>query len=208
MICHDLKCIFLHIPRCAGTSVEIWLAGQDWWQIDPATKHLTVRQARTAYAGFWDDYFKFAIVRHPLSRSRSCLKYSSHFGLVQTPDGGIDFSGYHALFGDQIIVERDHRFYPPGAVEHPGHLPRQVYGNILDDDIDFVAKFETLQQDMSRVQRQLGLTRGFDFHAEASDAPAASPADQPSFPAKTLGKIEALYERDFTKFGYLPDPGP
>jgi len=202
MICHDLKCIFIHIPRCAGTSVEIWLAGRDWWQIDPASKHLTARQARTAYAGYWDDYFKFAIVRHPVSRSRSCLKYGAHFGLAQTPDGGIDFTGYHARFGDRIVVERDHRFHPPEAVEYHRHRQRQIYGNILDDDLDFVARFETLAQDMGRVRRQLGLKRAFDFHTEKS----ARHSRQSALPAKTLGKVHALYARDFAAFDYSRDP--
>lgn len=195
MICHDLKCIFIHIPRCAGSSVEYWLHGRDWWLTDPASKHLTARQAQRLYAPYWDDYFTFSIVRAPVARCLSSLKYASHFGLTETR-GEIDFSGYLARFGDPVTVEYDYRFHPAVAVRHPEQRSGAVYGNILDAPLDFVARFENLVDDMERVRRQLGLRRAFDIHAERAAAPPPVPG------AATRTMIERLYARDHADFGY------
>lgn len=195
MINHDLKCIFIHIPRCAGTSVEYWLCGKDWWSIDPASKHLTARQARNLYAEYWGRYFKFSIVRNPVARSLSCLKYADHFGLSAC-GGTIDFSGYHARFGSSIVVEHDYRFHTENDVRHPGQKPGQVYANILDEPLDFVARFETLDQDMERIRAELGLTQRMKIHAEQSTEPSIRPNQS------TEAKILAMYKEDYRIFRY------
>lgn len=193
MICHDRKCIFIHIQRCAGTSVEYWLYGDDWWRANPDSKHLTARQARSRYAEYWDEYFTFSIVREPVGRMMSCLKYDEHFGLSRKRNGDVNFDGYHALFGADVIVEFDHRFYTPNDVHHDGHKPGQIYGNILDTPVDFVARFENLATDMARVQHQLGEEKPFNMHKEKSTETAkVTPA--------TRRVIETLYAEDIALF--------
>ena len=34
MINHQYKCIFIHIPRCAGTFIELAIDKRDWWNVD------------------------------------------------------------------------------------------------------------------------------------------------------------------------------
>ena len=69
MVLDDLGLIFVHITRTGGTSIEVALAGQDWWQISPQTKHLSARQIRIQVGEEkWSDYFKFSIVRNPWDR--------------------------------------------------------------------------------------------------------------------------------------------
>jgi hypothetical protein len=197
MISHELKCIFVHIPRCAGTSVETWLVGQNWWSIEPETKHLTAYQARTLYAKYWDEYLTFSIVRNPITRFQSCMKYASHFGLSYSGSGQVDFTGYHARFGSEIVLEHDHRFANLQELRKDHHLPGQVYGNILDVPLDFVGKFENLQDDMGEIGRLLGFRRPFRFHAEKSER---TPKMQ--FSDVSMEKIREICARDLEVFGY------
>ncbi|MDH3378911.1 MAG: sulfotransferase family protein, partial [Gammaproteobacteria bacterium] len=76
MISHKLKIIFIHVPRTAGTSIEMALIGKDWWDVDPDTKHIDWVKAKEVYAEYWDKYLKFSVVRNPWDWLASL--YSSH----------------------------------------------------------------------------------------------------------------------------------
>ena len=197
MISHDLKCIFIHIPRCAGTSIETWLCGRDWWDIDPASKHLTAGQARHEYARWWDGYFKFSVVRDPYSRTLSLLKFREHFGLERSPAGLIDFSGYEKLFGRDPVIEHDHRFARRDQIMTENHKTGQVYGNLLDEPLDFIAKSENLATDMAFVQHRIGVTTPFNLHVERTNMPQREPLKP-----EDRSWIAATYAGDFQEFGY------
>lgn len=230
MISHEHRCIFVHIPRCAGTAVEEWIVGRDWWKVEPETKHLLASQAKRLYARWWDDYFKFAIVRHPYTRTISCLKYAAHFGLALRPDGEIDLSGYRALFGEDVTVEVDHRFHARADVLSARHVAGAVYGNLLDEPLDAILRYERLPEEIAALADRLGLDPRRFGRAEASPSrirravaaarrllqagrigglPADVGAAVAASPPRTLGErtrreIEALYRRDFARFGYTP----
>jgi hypothetical protein len=91
MINHKFKCIFIHIPCAGGTSIENWICGKDYWNIDNKEKHLLSCQAKEMYAEYWDEYFKFSIVRNPYRRTVSMLKDPSFFG-VTIDEGNLDFT--------------------------------------------------------------------------------------------------------------------
>ena len=57
MIDHKNKCIFIHIPGCAGSSIELSLVKKDWWLIGKKTKHIFASDAKKVYSEYWDDYF-------------------------------------------------------------------------------------------------------------------------------------------------------
>jgi len=67
MNCHRNKLIFVHLPKCAGTSIEVGFTGESWSQGQYLhEQHLTAAEARDAYGGtVFDSYFKFTIVRNP-----------------------------------------------------------------------------------------------------------------------------------------------
>ena len=197
MISHKYRCIFIHIPRCAGTSIETWLCNEDWWNVEPHSKHLIASQAKRLYANWWDQYFKFAVVRHPLDRMRSCLHYSDHFGLQQTPNG-LSFERYHALFGHDIVLEHDHRFWNREDILRNQHKPGAVYSNILDEPLDFIARFEQLSEAMKFVETKLSVPRPFGQWIEKSK-------DVHSLNVRDIEAITQIYRNDFPRFGYSID---
>ena len=99
MINHKYKCIFIHIPKTGGSSIESTLDGRDWWHwtdnlndttwsrdgekrddlVNPHTsilKHINVEEARKAYFEEWRAYYKFTIVRNPYDWIFSCYRAS------------------------------------------------------------------------------------------------------------------------------------
>ena len=66
MISHKYKCIFIHIPRTAGTFTELLIDGKDWWVPKGygsfrQEKHIIASQAKKIYKDYWDEYFKFSM---------------------------------------------------------------------------------------------------------------------------------------------------
>jgi len=68
MISHSHKLLFIHIPKCGGTSVEHLFLGDDMDNIDPGQKHYTLQQYHDEYGSMIDDYTQFTIVRNPYDR--------------------------------------------------------------------------------------------------------------------------------------------
>lgn len=207
MISHRYRCILIHIPRTAGSSIERWIHGSDWWDHSPSTKHLLASQAKQLYHECWDDYFKFAFVRNPWDRMVSCLHHSLHFRLDAGNDStryardrrqGIELSGYKKLFGYPVTVEHDHRFFDRSDLIRDEHKANCVYQNIIDEPIDFIGCFETLAADVEYLRKRLGIKRPFRFHQQKSRRKAY----QHYFDERSREEIGQLYAEDIEAFGY------
>ena len=91
MISHDKKCIFIHIPKCGGTSIEdvIWpkdrgRSDEDLWMgfvsrfenkyQTGGLQHLLAWQVREEVGSdVFGAYYKFAFVRNPLGSNRFAI---------------------------------------------------------------------------------------------------------------------------------------
>jgi len=199
MINHQHKCIFIHIPRTAGTSIEKWIGGSDWWVTENNTKHLIASRAKEIYAEYWDDYFKFSFIRNPWDRMVSMLKYGNHYGVCISKDKDIDISRYIKNYGYPITVEYDNRFSKREDNITESHLPHAVYGNILDEDLNFIGKFENLNNDVAFLKSRLNIDNTFNYKAEKS--PKRSQYKN-YYTSDSRQLIEDLYRRDIEKFNY------
>ena len=203
MISHELKCIFIHIPRTAGSSIEKALVGDDWWQIDKTTKHLIASQAKKIYSEYWDDYFKFSFVRNPYSRMLSMatfsqmrrIYYGDSYPYFNGVVSGKYLNNYKNIFGSPVCIEYDHRFYKREEVENKKHKENCVYGNIIDEPIDYIGRFETLEEDFKNICNILKLREkklpkiGSNPHTHSL-----------SLDAKLI--INEIYAEDFLEFNY------
>lgn len=205
MISHKHKCIFIHIPRTAGTSIEKWIHGSNWWDIKPETKHLTASQAKEIYNEFWDDYFKFTFIRNPWDRVISCLKFSEYFGIYHHKKSklhlwkNLDLNKYKKRFGSKITLEYDYRFHKQEDLISKKHLPGQVYQNILDEELDFIGQFENLAADCKKIQNILGLEKEFSEHAVSSKKRRKY---QYYYNKKSIREVQDLYQKDIEHFDY------
>lgn len=67
MITHDYKLIFIHVPKCAGRSIND--------VFNQRFDHFTARYYEKEYADQWKKYTKFTIVRNPFDRLVSIYTY-------------------------------------------------------------------------------------------------------------------------------------
>jgi hypothetical protein len=162
VICDEYRCLFVHVPKTAGVSIEyvfLRLVGLTWKTRAPlllrgnddvglgpprlahlkageyvARGHLTAAQ--------FQSYFKFSFVRNPWDRIVSEYKYRGY-------PARIDFKTY--LF----------RHLPaPGWTDAYYHIIPQ-YDFLYDEAgtllVDFVGRYESLQADFDKVCVRVGI---------------------------------------------------
>ena len=173
MICHDYQCVFVHIPKTAGISVEhvfLNLLGLTWDTRAPlllrpnddpslgpprlahlkATEYVSCGHLSPQQ---FASYFKFSFVRNPWDRIVSEYKYRKY-------PMKIDFKTY--LF----------KYLPaPGWSDMYCHILPQ-YDFLYDEDgrllVDFVGRYERLQADFTSVCTRLGISNQTVPHVHRS----------------------------------------
>lgn len=181
MIIDKHKCVFVHIPKCAGTSIEQTLeptvdvtsdknlvsfvgwdvAAQSWLQ------HATMAQMNEQCERV-KKYFKFTFVRNPWDRVVSLFEWQKDSiprwknrirrnkrTMVQR---GIYKYMYNLPPAKQTLKE----FVLEPICADPAHLIDQYefthdkHGNQI---VDFVGRYENLQEDFDKICERLGIER-------------------------------------------------
>lgn len=169
MISHQYKCIFIHIPKTGGTSIENVLRQNK----SIGSDHRLLYEYSN-YSGF-DSYFKFTVVRNTYDRIWSIYSYYSSGGNQQKLQTLTDYYHHYRnrifnfpYYTDLEISEKMptkfqefcERYLKKGKpFFRKNALQSQldyisVNGNV---QVDFVGKFNCLENDFSEVAKQLGL---------------------------------------------------
>jgi len=175
MICHQNKLIFIHLPKCGGTSVETALNGKSWHQRGlHKQQHLTAKETRELYGErVFQSYFKCAIVRNTWdllvayylwgtcgldgrAATSVCGKLIRRLGLAQ--EWGHPFAkrmrklARHPTFAEYLQqVESLNKWL---NFSRSGHdLTRQFDSISIDGKIavDYVGRFEDLPNEFRRI---------------------------------------------------------
>lgn len=161
MISHHHRCIFVHVPKTAGQSIErVFLdqLGLSWENRAPLLlryndrpelgprrlAHLkAVDYARCRYVSDeqFRDYFKFAFVRNPWDRAVSLYKY------VGSPSE-YSFNKFATDILPRQLWASKYWFVQPQTeyLYEDGKL-----------QVDFVGRFENLQEDFAEICTHLGM---------------------------------------------------
>ena len=225
MICRDYNCLFVHIPKTGGQSIEQFfmnLLHLDWDK-DRTTLHLqrnddttqgTEKLAHLSAAEYVDygyvsrqefsEFFKFSFVRNPWSRILSEYRYRNYF--------------HHLSFRDFVL----NKMPKPGWDDKYRHVMPQYdmlydqQGNLM---VDFVGRFETLQQDFDRVCEHLEITDSLLPHRNRSDKKSRDLKRKirnylfmngenqrrgvaEFYDDETRAAVAEYYRRDITTFGF------
>ena len=180
MISHDYKCIFIHIPKAAGQSIEnVFLTslGLDWNNREklllksntdpdkgpPRLAHLTAEEyVRCNYISseLFDSYFKFTFVRNPWARIVSEYKYRyskqydfNTFLYEKFPQVGDDCYEKFTAKYRHIIPQYDFLFDRNG---------KQL--------VDFIGRFENIQEDFNLICQKTNIPQQILPHKNKSSA--------------------------------------
>lgn len=218
MISHVHKCIFLHVPKCGGTSIESYLRehASALGHLPEPGLDLTLRREGLAQVlNRYPDYFVFTFVRHPFDRLVSTWRHSLR-GIgpyYDRPVHELSFAEYVRVAAEGRVAEQsafDRYHLLPQVAFIPGPPLSALFGVPLLPEIacGFTGRFERLDDDFREVCRRLGIAE----HAlpRLQSAPQEPGDRQPHwserYDAATIRLVEDLYREDMNAFGYAP-PG-
>lgn len=204
MISHKRKCVFVHIPKCAGQSIEsifVHDAGLTWADRAPLLlrpnanecvgppflAHLTYQE----YLRYWyisqelmDSYYVFTVTRNPYSRIESIYRYLGY-------SDAMTFKKFVMEVVPQEIRQGSGRFY----------FYRPQIDFIVDDDgkiaVDEVFRLERLAEILP-VMNRMGI--------EVDALPHTNKTESKSF-IKTLGRRYRLARRGHGSWSFAVDGG-
>ena len=201
-ISHKHKLIFVHNPKCAGTSIINYFDMEDWG-------HHNASKSKEKYSKYWDEYKKFTVIRNPWDRFYSNYRYaimkeSYYHSEIETINpnykkGESDFflkKAPHPNYlevKDKTFEEYVDYYYnltDNRLLLYPHHRSQLLYTHPEVETI----KYENLEQELSNwLGKEVKL-----------------PLINPSTPKQTINpytpelidKVEKIYSSDIKALGY------
>jgi len=187
------QCVYIHIPKAAGTSINKALYGR-------TLGHYQALEIRKKFPQLFKKSFVFSIVRNPWSRTYSAYKFAK---MGRTESMGVnnpaqyqipEFESFEQFIFDWLmkknIVECDYIFQP----QHLFVCDKK--GNIMTD---FIGKVENITDDFHLISKQLGREITLPFTNKTSNINDYKVAYRNKEMIEAVAKI---YQKDIELFGY------
>lgn len=185
-------CIFIHIPKAAGTSIGAAVVGR-------RAGHYTAAELRTAMGpDQFDTMFSFSVTRHPLERLVSAYRYArggggTHGAIRYVPAYNSELFRSFDAFVNEWLVYQDLT-----GIDHVFH--RQwpylyAHGECL---VNYVGHVD----DMNRLETMLTYSLNRDIRIPHKNKSRESPDMVANCSKYTLELVHDLYRNDFDIFGY------
>lgn len=189
----DHRCIFVHIPKCAGISISRSLFGENF----DATHRSLNEYLKILGPRKFKSYFKFTVVRNPYDRLVSAYCFLKKGGMNEQDKNWAeknlspydDFDTFVKKWVNQKNIQTQIHFHPQSSFiclqkNQPG--------------MDFIGYYENLEADFQHVCQKLNFnstllamnrnsTKGKDFREYYTDETRAIVADVYADDIKVLG---------------------
>jgi len=205
MISHHHKCIFVHIPKTGGQSIEhiflnlldltwatrapLLLRHNDNSKLGPPRlAHLTALEYlkhKYISPNLFDEYFKFSFVRNPWSRVVSFYNYKKYYGLYS-------FKKFAMSFLPRTLWNKEYWFVAP-----QNEFILSAHGELL---VNYIGKFERLQNDFNNVSDALRIPQSLLPHINNSRQTFRYALNNPKTFVQKILKKEAGHKKYTTYF--------
>lgn len=188
--CDDLRSIFVHVPKAAGTSVALSIFGELPYHY-MAADYLAIFGRRT-----YEAYFTFTFVRNPWDRLYSAYTFLSRGGW---DDKDKSWAAQHLT---------PYRDFPDFVRRGLGRPEIQAFMHFIPQHefvcdrrrrvlVDYVGYFETIADDFRAICRRIGVD------AELAHTNRSTEADyRGAYDDETRAIVARVYASDITIFGY------
>ena len=211
MISYEHECIFVHIPKTGGTSIENMI----WTQSERNVRHLCqglVDSFNNKYQSgglqhllswqireeigveFFDKCFKFSVVRNPWDKAVSQYEYMKEREDLRDFIGmkrNEEFRTYRELIQTKTHVQWEHQY-------------RFVFDENGEQLVDYLGRFENFNEEVEFIMTRLGLDRGmFGFKRKIPHAKKSNRRHVSSYYDKeSFEMVREYYKMDVELFNY------
>lgn len=188
----DHKCIFVHIPKCAGISINKSLFG------NLGCGHATIGQyLATLGVKRFDSFFKFTIVRNPWDRLVSAFFFLKNGGMNRFDK---DFADKHLyLYNDfEAFV---HEWVNKENIRKYIHFLPQGYFLCIGNSeplVDFIGYYENIEEDYKKIASRIGSKKRLDKLNFRKNKKKYSSY----YSSEMLKIVGDVYQKDVDMFGY------
>ena len=189
------KCIFIHVPKVAGSSIEKSLFG---------TKGVVGHKKAIEYQNHdkekFNQYYKFAFIRHPLDRFVSAYDYLSKGGRNDFDKKWSEENiKIYKGFDEFVYSLRDEAVRKNVlAWMHFQHQYLYVCDNYKNIIVDFIGKFENLENDFNNINKTLAVNKTLPHENRNANKDYRT-----YFKNDEVKKIiKDIYKEDIKLFGY------
>ncbi|MEZ8325724.1 sulfotransferase family 2 domain-containing protein [Vibrio cyclitrophicus] len=186
----QLRCIFVHIPKTAGTSMQESLFNYSH------TGHCKWDVYKAENSQKFKDYYKFAFVRNPFDRLVSAYFYLRNGGRNEGDKAWSDkVLINYPTFEDFVMNWLND--YNINTWNHFAPQSDYIFDKKNNQQVDFIGKFENINEDFKLVARDLGLD------SELSKVNKSDRTDYQDYYNESMIKVvEKVYARDLDLLGY------
>lgn len=189
------QCIFIHVPKAAGTSVALTLFGQK-------SRHVPWFEYYRANPGKFRRYFKFTFVRNPWDRLVSTYFFLQRGGMNADDAAWANANLKSFPNFERFVLE----WLNEDSIHTWVHLRPQHYF-LCDDNgklmVDFVGRVENMEVDFAVVAAKLHCTRKLEKVNVGSQQHYSHYYTDTS--RELVGRV---YAKDIALFGYAFEPAP
>ncbi len=149
----DYRCIFIHIPKCAGQSIRKTL----FENLQPG--HINVYTYQQIFPRQkYNEYFKFSFVRNPWDRLVSAYFFMKSGGAHKKDRDWADQNLVTFPDFSTFVLEGLHL---PSIQTWPHFRPQVEFlkGQNGKIELDFIGRFENIQDDFNYIRERLGASR-------------------------------------------------
>ena len=180
--------VFVHINKTAGISIERALGIE-------FTQHFTIEELRQKFGSkVFENTFKFSFVRNPWDKVVSHYEFRTLTNKTGLKDHPLSFKEWVNL----AYNKKDPKYY-----NNPKMFMPQVDW-LTDDDgkiaVDFIGRFERLQEDFDEVCDQIGLAKKKLTHQNRSRNDNSD--YRAYYDEQTEAIVRNYFQRDCEVFGY------
>ena len=216
MIVSDSKrFIFVHIPKCAGNTVRLWLRPYDtrgdffWGLYAPFTNpqhavdlaHVTLPMLRQILGEeTFNGYFKFAVIRNPYDRAFSSFLEALKFFPAYQHQGGFK------RFLQEQLAQADFEQLRPGGRKLVHFTPQHRY--IFDEAdqavVSRICRLDHLEGDLRGVAAELDLSfpERLENQAVKVEPTAGVYKYMQRYDDESIAVVNQVYRRDFELLGF------